>query len=152
MRSRTLRLTILPAAAVLSVAAGCREELGPLRFPTASVEGVIVKSGEPVPSGWVEFQPADGAVGDIRSARIEPDGTFHADRVAIGLNVVRLVDLPDLPPGAASVLSNTPPIRRTIPSAPGGPIRIDVFDELVRYQSAKAPRSKTESRVGETRP
>ena len=137
MRSRRRRLSILLAAVAVVVAPGCREELGPERFPTASVQGVIVISGRPVESGWVEFQPAGGAVGNIRSARIEPDGTFRADRVAIGLNVVRLVDLPDMSPGAAAVLSYTPPIRRTIPSEPGGPIRIDVFEELVRYQNAK---------------
>ena len=148
MRHRPQRLLIVLAAT--AIGSGCREELGPERFPTAHVHGLIVKSGEPVPSGWVEFQPAEGAVGDIRAARIEPDGTFRADRVAIGQNVVRLVDLPDLPPGAAAVLTNTPPIRRTIPSESGGPIQIDVIDELIRYQNAKAPIS--DSRVGGPRP
>lgn len=152
MQIRRPRHSILLASIAVVVASGCREELGPERFPTASVQGVIVRSGEPVESGWVEFQPAGGAVGNIRSARIEPDGTFRVDRVAIGLNVVRLVDLPDMSPGAAAVLSYTPPIRRTIPSEAGGPIRIDVIEELLLYKNAKDSKPRSATRAGDPRP
>lgn len=152
MLRRRQRLSMLPVAAVVALAPGCREELGPERFPTVSVQGVVLQAGDPVPSGWIEFQPADGTVGDIRSARIEPDGRFRADRVAIGLNVIRLVDLPGIPPGAVPALSFQSTIRRSIPSQPGGPIRVDVYDELVRHQNAKAPTSRSDSREGEPRP
>jgi hypothetical protein len=139
-------------AACLAVAPGCREELGPERFPTATVAGVVVKSGQPVTGGWVEFQPADGAVGDFRSARIGRDGGFRTDGVAIGLNVVRLVDLPDMPPGAAALLGNNSPIRRKIEAEASGTLRIDVIDELLRYQNAQPARARTAPREGETRP
>jgi hypothetical protein len=152
VRSRRPRFSIIPvgAACAFALAPGCREELGPERFPTADVQGVIVSAGNPVPSGWIEFQPIDGAVGDFRSARIEPDGTFHADRVAIGRNVIRLVDLPNLSPGAAAALSYSPRIRRTIPADAGAPIRIDVAEELIRHRKAAA--SESDPRARETRP
>lgn len=155
MRRRPRPLLMLAASAVIVGTSGCREELGPERFLTASVSGTILKSGEPVTGGWVEFQPAEGAVGDFRSARIEPDGTFRTDRVAIGSNVIRLIDLPGLPPGASAVLSNSVqnprPIYRTIAREPDGPIRIDVIDELLRYQDAQSPRAKPAPREGEPR-
>ncbi|APW60299.1 hypothetical protein [Paludisphaera borealis] len=151
MRRRPQPLSMLLAAVVVASASGCREELGPERFPTASVSGVILKSGEPVTGGWVEFQPAYGAIGDFRSARIESDGTFRTDRVPIGVNVVSLIDLPGMPPGVAGVLGHGSPIRRTIPREPAGPIRIDVIDELVRHQNAQAPKPQT-AREGEPRP
>jgi hypothetical protein len=44
-----------------------------------------------VSGGWVEFIPIDGAVGDIRSARLNADGRFSATKVARGRNVVRVV-------------------------------------------------------------
>ncbi len=134
MRSRLrLPLVILAAASLV----GCRDALGPEAIPTAEISGVVLMSGEPLGKGWVEFHPIDGARGDIRSARINPDGSFRADRVAIGPNVIKLIDAPIKPPSAALLFSRASPIRRTIPAKPEEPIRIDVFQELLRYQATR---------------
>jgi hypothetical protein len=144
-------LTLAAVGIAFAAAPGCRDELGPERFPTTSASGVILNSGEPVTGGWIEFMPADGSLGNTRSARIQPDGTFHADRVSIGLNVIRLIDLPGVPPRPANDLAFVPFIRRTIPKEPGGPIRIDVTEELLRYYNAKGDPNQAAPREGEPR-
>jgi hypothetical protein len=142
----------MAAAAVgLSVAHGCREELGPDRFPTASVAGVVLQAGEPVPGGWVEFQPIDGAVGNFRSARIGPDGAFQRGGVAIGLNRIRLVDIPGLSPTVAAILYNRANIVRKIPREPAEPIRIDLMEELARLQEAENARTRPATQQGAPR-
>lgn len=151
MRTRSGPRTLV-LAGLLVGASGCREELGPERFVIAGVSGVILNSGTPATGGWVEFQPAEGAVGDFRSARIGPDGAFQADRVAVGVNVVRIVDLPGLPAGGAAVLAYDSPIRRTIPKVPGRPLRIDVIEELLLYQKAKTDVAPAASPREEPRP
>ncbi len=134
MRSRLrLPLVILAAASL----AGCRDALGPEEIPTAEVSGVVLMSGEPLGGGWVEFQPTDGARGNARSARINPDGSFRADGVAIGRNAIKLVHAPIKPPSAAQLFSRASPIRRTIPANPEEPIRIDVFQELLLYRASR---------------
>jgi hypothetical protein len=143
---RPRQLLALTAAAIgLTVALGCREELGPERFPTASVSGVILQGGGPVSGGWVEFQPFDGAVGNFRSAKIQPDGTFRRDGVAVGPNLIRLVDIPGLSMNVAAVLYNRAQIVRTIPREPGEPIRIDLVEELNRMQEAENARTRPAS-------
>ncbi len=57
------------------LAPGCSEELGPERFPTTRVAGIVVEGGRPVAGGWIEVIPTDGTVGNIRSARIGTDGS-----------------------------------------------------------------------------
>jgi hypothetical protein len=151
VRGRPSRFRLIAAAAAALGAFGCRDELGPERFPTATVSGVVLKSGEPIPGGWVEFLPTDGTAGHLRTARIEPDGTFRADGVAVGPNVVHLVDAPGLPPGGAAVLSNTAAIRREVAAGSNAPMRIDAIEELLRYQ--KTMSSATPSpREGGPRP
>ncbi|HMF35840.1 MAG TPA: hypothetical protein VKF17_04345, partial [Isosphaeraceae bacterium] len=39
------------------LASGCSEELGPERFPTTRVAGVVVEGGRPIAGGWIEFIP-----------------------------------------------------------------------------------------------
>ncbi len=122
------------------LAPGCSEELGPERFPTARVVGRIVEGGSPVGGGWIEFLPTDGTVGNMRSARIGKDGSFQADRVAIGENVIRLVNAPIGIPGGAILFGKfSSPIRRKIPVRPEGLLTIDLVEEVVLYQ-AKHPR------------
>lgn len=125
---------------VVAIAAcfGCGEELGPEAIPTTEVSGVVLMSGGPLDKGWVEFQPIDGTLGDVRSARLNPDGSFHADGVPIGPTVIRLINVPIQPPGVARLFSRASPIRRTIPAKPEGPIRIDALEELLRHQGARS--------------
>ncbi len=123
---------------LLLLAPGCSEELGPERFPTTRVAGIVVEGGKPVGGGWIEFIPTEGTVGNIRSARIGKDGSFQSDRVAIGENVIRLVNAPIKTPGGATLFGQfTTPVRRRIPPEPAGPLTIDLLDEAVRYQATR---------------
>ncbi|MGO8899217.1 MAG: hypothetical protein ACLQU5_12855 [Isosphaeraceae bacterium] len=120
------------------LAPGCSEELGPERFPTTRVAGIVVEGGRPIAGGWIEFIPTDGTVGDIRSARIGTDGSFQTDRVAIGGNVIRLVNAPINMPGGEKLFGQfSSPIRRKIPLEPDGPLAIDLLEEAVRYQATR---------------
>ncbi|MGZ3433833.1 MAG: hypothetical protein ACXWN0_18690 [Isosphaeraceae bacterium] len=120
------------------LAAGCSEELGPERFPTTRVAGIVVEGGRPVAGGWIEFIPTDGTVGNIRSARIGRDGSFQADRVAIGENVIRLVNAPINMPGGEKLFGQfSSPVRRKIPLEPNGRLAIDLLEEAVRYQATR---------------
>lgn len=134
MRSHPLQLVVV--AALGAALPGCGEELGPEVIPTTEVSGFVLVSGEPMGDGWIEFQPIDGALGNIRSAPIQPDGSFRADRVPIGDVAIRLINVPIEPANVARLFSRASPIRRTIPAEPDGPIRIDAFEEFLRYQKA----------------
>ncbi|MGD0039973.1 MAG: hypothetical protein ABSE84_06050 [Isosphaeraceae bacterium] len=125
------------------LAPGCSEELGPERFPTTRVAGIVVEGGHPIAGGWIEFIPTDGTVGNIRSARIGTDGSFQADRVAIGENVIRLVNAQINMPGGEKLFGQfSSPVRRKIPLEPDGPLAIDLLEEVVRYQATR-PRPAT---------
>jgi hypothetical protein len=126
---------------------GCRHQLGPERMPTARVTGVATEGGRPLSRGWVEFMPVDGTVGKLRSARLRRDGSFQADGVAVGLNLVRFVNA-DIENPAAEQLFGAfySPIRRLIPAHPGPALTIDVQEEAFRWRdprrrqaNAKAP-------------
>lgn len=84
-------IRLLLASILVALSAGCAEEWGPTQKVLVDVDGRILLGGTPVSGGWVEFIPIDGAVGDIRSARLAKDGTFHATKVARGRNVLRVV-------------------------------------------------------------
>jgi hypothetical protein len=116
---------------------GCGEELGPEVIPDTSASGVVLLSGRPVDRGWVEFQPVDGTLGDITSARLRPDGTFRFDRAPVGEVSVRLIDAPLGSTGAGWIFRNNSPIRRATQSPPGPPMTIEVVEELMRYQALK---------------
>ena len=63
-------------------------------MPVTRVRGVVKEGDRLVTGGWIEFIPADGTVGNLRSARVRADGTFDADGVAVGTNAIRLVNAP----------------------------------------------------------
>ncbi len=79
---------------IASFAPGCAEEWGPTRRDVIDLDGRLRLGGTPIGGGWVEFIPIDGALGDVRAAKLNPDGTFHATKVARGRNVVRVLNPP----------------------------------------------------------
>jgi hypothetical protein len=131
---------------------GCTEELGPERFVTTSVSGSVYEGKKPLKGGWIEFIPAGGTVGNLRSARIQCDGSFYASRVAVGQNAVRLVNTPiALPRGAQLFGRFDTPVRRRIPEHPDGALRIDLEEEYIRYQATRPlpPASRLRSQGAE---
>jgi hypothetical protein len=118
---------------------GCSEELGPEHRVVARVKGVVREGGKPVTSGWIEFFPVDGTVGDLCSARIGADGSFEALYVPVGVNLIRLVNVPVTSPAAKQVFgAYKSPIRRTIAAVPPGPIVVDVVDEAIRFRNEQS--------------
>ena len=119
---------------------GCREELGPETLPVASVRGQVTEGGKPVSRGWIEFYPVDGALGNLRSIRIGPDGRFAAHGVAVGRNLVRLVNMPVSSLAVRQILGAFhSPIRRNIPPGGNQAIQVDVIDEFMSYQRSLMP-------------
>lgn len=135
------RLSWCMVVAACATAAGCAEELGPEVMATTSVHGTVKQSDMPVRGGWIEFIPADGTVGDQRSARINPDGSFAADRVPVGPVAIRLMDVTIVPPfpleprAARRTFGSYPPaIRRVIPKQPST-LNLELIDELIAHQA-----------------
>jgi hypothetical protein len=129
----------LPLTGLL--ASGCAEELGPERKETTRVVGVVREGRRPIGRGWVEFVPADGTVGNLRSAPLRPDGSFIADGVAVGVNRIGLTGAPLESPGGRNVFNPlTSQVRREIPRTPSGPLTIDVLEEVRLDAVAKASR------------
>ena len=120
-----LRVGPLAVACATFASSGCSEELGPEPMPMAAVSGVVVRSGDPIGRGWVEFLPVDGTVGRLRSARIGPDGRFRTDGVAVGRVGLRIVGGP-LEPIESAVLGQMYLMRREIPPQGVGDLRIDL--------------------------
>src|SRR6185312_7714447 len=120
-------------AVALAVAPGCSEELGPERWETARVSGVVRHRGQPVGGGFIEFLPAEGTVGNLRSAPIGPDGRFEVEGVAVGVNRVGLVGAPLATLEARrefDPLGST--VRRTIPRGGVTGLTIDLLEEMAR--------------------
>jgi hypothetical protein len=124
---------LLVGAALLS--SGCAEELGPVPMPVARVHGNIRQGDRPVSGGWIEFIPANGTIGNLRSARLQPDGSFDADGVAVGENAIRLVEArlgsAPLPPIFGTFQS---PIRRRVTEGSSTRLSIDLAEEALRFQ------------------
>jgi hypothetical protein len=124
---------------MLGVAAfGCGEELGPVPLKTTRVSGIITQGGRPVSGGWVEFLPVLGTVGNIRSAPIRHDGTFVADRVAVGKHVVGVAGAPLSIPLRQMFHPFSSPIRRSISEGGATTLKIDLLEEAIRHQKAQA--------------
>ena len=142
------RLHLTALSALLAVASGCREELGPVTFPTTRVAGVVRAGGRPVGGGWIEFVPYGKTVGNLRSAPIAPDGTFEATGVAVGPHIIGLVDVaPVDPPGLGRLFQTQgSPIRRVIPPGPATRLEIDLVEETIRHQREKTQEAPETSR------
>ena len=95
----------------------------------------------------------DGTVGKLRSARIRSDGSFEADRVAVGINLIRLANAPLGSVGAERLFgSYHSPIRRTIPDSSTEPLVIDVVDEAIPSRTHEhAITAQNHGRSGEPR-
>jgi hypothetical protein len=127
------------ACALPAGLAGCREELGPVALRTTRVTGTIREGGRPVGRGWVEFVPIEGTVGNLRTAAIGPDGRFEATRVAVGRNLIGLVNVPmSLPDGPRLFAPSASPIRRAIPAGDPAVLEIDLLEEAIRHQRQQA--------------
>jgi hypothetical protein len=117
--------------ALLATAVGCREELGPVAFPITRVVGLVQDGGRPIRGGWIEFVPLNETVGRLRSAPIGRDGRFDATGVAVGLNLIGLVNLPG---GDRMFRSQGSTIRRRIPPGPMTSLTIDLAEERILRQ------------------
>jgi magnesium transporter len=132
---------------------GCSEELGPERPPTTNVQGKVTIGQRPVTAGWVTINPDSGVRGNLRVARILPDGTFQADRVPVGRVIIAIEEIPTktIPTPFGSFESwkfrtaNTP-VRRTIPERRDVDLPIDLVDE-----ASQALRGVKKSRRKRTR-
>jgi hypothetical protein len=101
----------------------------------ARVSGVVKQGKRPVCGGWIEFIPVDGTLGNLRSARLRPDGRFDVDGVAVGRNAIRLVDARiESMPVVGRFSQFTTPIRRVIAEHPSAPLKIDLAEEAVRFE------------------
>ncbi len=156
MRPVRNRLRRVAPGLVLGLAAGCSEELGPERFETTTVRGVVQVGGRPVGGGFIEVFPVDGTMGNLRVGPIAADGTFRLDRVAVGKVAIALSRMPVGPiPSVKGPVdprqfsTNGKPIRRTIP--PRNPTDlppIDLIDEAAKLARKPAGRRKKRSRGG----
>jgi hypothetical protein len=136
-------------AALLAVVAGCREELGPVQFPTTRVCGRVLESGRPVAGGWIEFAPIEGTVGDRRSAPLAADGRFEVSGVAVGRSAIGLVQAPvRWPAGRELFRFPKSPIRRDIPPGARSTLTIDLLTEALLHEKEKA--EKNEDRPART--
>jgi hypothetical protein len=118
---------------------GCSEELGPVPMPVTRVRGVVTEGPRPVAGGWIEFIPVDGTVGNLRSARLGSDGSFDADGVAIGANLIRLVEARiETPPFVRMFGSFASPIRCVIAADSHAALRIDLVEEAARAREKRA--------------
>ncbi len=128
---------------------GCANELGPESLATTRVEGAIRIAGRPVSSGWVEFLPAEGAMGNLRSASISRDGSFGVDGVPQGRVVVRLVGVygPPIPTMVGAVDLSTfrsfqSPIRRLIEDKTTQRLDLDLAQEAEAQQRRRLETSQ----------
>jgi hypothetical protein len=150
-RAWTFRASLLLVVSFFT-SPGCREELGPENFPTADVSGAIVEGNAPISGGWVEFIPVNATVGKIRSARLKPDGTFEATRVPVGEVLVRLSNTGiRFPSGSlfAAQMAKDPQINsfihRQISPNLTDPLRIDLLEEVVKYQAFRSRLTKNQT-------
>jgi hypothetical protein len=152
--SKTRPYWSVALAALALALAGCREELGPVAFPTTRVSGVVREGGQPVARGWIEFLPVEGTVGNLRAAPIARDGRFEVSRVAVGWNAIDVVHAPVRRPEVQWLLnSRGKPIRRKIPPGAATTLEIDLLTEAYRRereQSEQATGNRAPLPVAET--
>ncbi len=141
MRGARFRFVGFGLLGTISLLAGCSEELGPEVMPTTRVQGSVTVAGRPVTSGWIEFIPIEGTVGNMRSARIGRDGSFRVDRVAVGKLAVGVANVPpravmtSFGPVSLGLFNGMrTPIRRTIPGGSVTRVDLDLAEEAQAYQ------------------
>ena len=79
----------LLAITVLTI--GCSEERPGEALPKITVEGKVIREGEPLTSGWVEMVPVDGGKGVMQSGPIDPSGHYLATGLGPGLHGIRVI-------------------------------------------------------------
>jgi len=134
MRHRSVLNLPSLATTLLALLSGCGGAFGPEQFKTARIEGAVRIAKEPLRGGFIEFSPIDGTVGIMRSAPIQPDGTFVVDRVAVGVNAIAIVgeSLPRRLSGICDPLGSQ--IHRTVADAQATKIEIDLLAEEASVQ------------------
>lgn len=133
---RPVALALLAGVATIS---GCSEELGPVPMPVARVKGVAKEGDRPLSGGWIEFTPTDGTIGNLRSARLRPDGSFEADGVAVGTNAIRFVNARiEAVPYRRIFTASFSPIRRVINAGVVNSITIRLDEEAIRFQRERS--------------
>ncbi len=124
---------------------GCSEELGRTPMRSTRVKGVIRNGAHPVSGGWIEFYPVNGTVGNLRSARLHADGSFEAEGVALGENLIRFVNAPiDSPVASQLFQSYGSPIRRVITEPPGAMVEINLVEEVIRFKQTHGRESQAD--------
>jgi hypothetical protein len=107
------------------------------------VRGTVREGTRPLSDGWIEFFPVNGTVGNLRSARLRADGSFEADGVAVGENLIRFVNAQiESPRGAQLFASYSSPIRRVISDRPAPPVEVDLVEEAIRYRGMQGRQTK----------
>jgi hypothetical protein len=138
MNERIRLMAVIPGLAIVGLGfmvAGCSEELHPVPFRSTVVKGVVRDGTRPVSRGWIEFYPVNGTVGNLRSAPLQADGSFEANGVAVGVNLVRLENADIESPLAARLFrSYGSPIRRDITERPAAPLDIDLVEEAIEFR------------------
>jgi hypothetical protein len=145
VKSRLVSLVGSVAAVIVALGlAGCSEELNPEPMPVTRVKGSVAEDRRPLSHGWIEFMPVDGTIGNLRSAVIRSDGSFEADGVAVGQNLIRVANA-GVSPGFGRFATYQSPIRRLIPASPLEPLRIELVDEAIRFRINQTPHARVES-------
>lgn len=133
-RHAGFRLAVALACLAL---AGCHKVFGPERLPTTTLTGRVLLNGQPISGRWLEFLPAGGTLGRLRSADLGPDGRFRAESVPIGRVVIRLIGFPLERTGDPKIDAFTAELRRGHAlaweiRADGRPVEIDLAVEAAR--------------------
>ncbi len=133
--------SVLMGVSLLTASSGCSEELGPERFTTTRVEGTVRLAGRPVAPGWVEFLPAEGTPGNLRSAPIREDGSFAIDGVPVGRVAIALAGVhgPPIPTSLGPVDLGEfrffqTPIHRLIPAGAKSRVDLDLAAEAESFR------------------
>jgi hypothetical protein len=138
-----LRRITIAASALLVI--GCGDAMGPVPLRLVPVRGVVREGRRPLSGGWIEFFPVDGTVGNLRSAHIRSDGSFEAEGIAVGKNLIRLVNARIESPVAAQLFASyQSPIRRVISERVGTPIDVDLVEEAIRFRETQARQARAE--------
>lgn len=128
-RRWTVAIVAAGLGPALALFVGCREELGPEPMPTTTVAGRVHVAGEPIGGGWIEFHPVEGTIGLSRSAPLNRDGSFLADKVPVGRVLIRL-EQTRIDRTLAELFRRLPPPRRDIKGP--GVLDIDLAEEALR--------------------